>query len=80
MGTAIKVTLYDNQSEDILDKVFKKVIEIEDLVSINKKNTEIYNLNENSGIKPVKLSDTSFNIIKKDKNIQKCLKGRMIFL
>ena len=75
MGTAIKVTLYDNQSEDILDKVFKKVIEIEDLVSINKKNTEIYNLNENSGIKPVKLSDTSFNIIKKGLEYSEMSKG-----
>ncbi len=65
MGTAIKITLYDSRSEAILDKVFDKVIEIEDLVSINKENTEIYNLNKNAGIKPVKLSDTSFNIIKK---------------
>lgn len=65
MGTAIKITLYDNRNEAILDKVFDKVIEIEDLVSINKENTEIYNLNKNAGIKPVKLSDTSFNIIKK---------------
>lgn len=75
MGTAIKVTLYDSNREDILDKVFKKVIEIEDLVSINKDNTEIYNLNKNSGIKPVKLSDTSFNIIKKGLEYSEISKG-----
>ena len=65
MGTAIKVTVYDKQDEEILDKVFKRIIEIEDLVSINKDNTEITNLNKNAGIKGVKLSEDSFNIIKK---------------
>lgn len=65
MGTAIKVTLYNGGSEEILDKVFDRILEIENLVSINKENTEITNLNENAGIKPVKLSETSYEIIKK---------------
>ena len=65
MGTAIKVTLYNGGSEEILDKVFNRILEIENLVSINKENTELTNLNENAGIKPVKLSETSYDIIKK---------------
>lgn len=65
MGTAIKVTLYNGGSEEILDKVFDRIVEIENLVSINKENTELTNLNENAGIKPVKLSETSYEIIKK---------------
>lgn len=65
MGTAIKVTLYNGGSEEILDKVFDRIVEIENLVSINKENTELTNLNENAGIKPVKLSETSYDIIKK---------------
>ena len=65
MGTAIKVTLYNGGSEETLDKVFDRILEIENLVSINKDNTELVDLNKNSGIKPVKLSETSYEIIKK---------------
>ncbi|BFK82074.1 FAD:protein FMN transferase [Clostridium baratii] len=75
MGTAIKVTVYDKQDEEILDKVFKCIIEIEDLVSINKDNTEITNLNKNAGIKGVKLSEDSFNIIKKGLEYSKLSNG-----
>lgn len=75
MGTAIKVTIYDKQDEEILDKVFKRIIEIEDLVSINKHNTEITNLNKNAGIKGVKLSEDSFNIIKKGLEYSKLSNG-----
>ena len=65
MGTVVKVTLYENGSEEILDKVFNRVKEIENLVSINQDNTELDELNENAGIKPIKLSDTSLEIIEK---------------
>ena len=65
MGTTVGVTLYENGSEEVLDKVFKRVQEIENLVSINKEETEIDKLNENAGTSPVKLSDTSFEIIEK---------------
>lgn len=75
MGTAIKITLYDGGSEEILDKAFKRVIDLEDLVSINKSETEIVELNKNSGINPVKLSDDSFNIIEKGLEYSKASKG-----
>ena len=64
MGTAVKLTIYDKNDEEILDKAFNRIVEIENLVSINKENTEINKLNENAGIGPVKLSEDSFNIIK----------------
>ncbi|MEG2867411.1 MAG: FAD:protein FMN transferase [Terrisporobacter sp.] len=75
MGTAIKVTIYDKSNEKILDKAFKRVIEIEDLVSINKEGTEITELNNNAGIKGVKLSDDSFNIVKKGLEYSKLSNG-----
>ena len=75
MGTAIKVTLYNGGSEEILDKVFDRIVEIENLVSINKDNTEIVDLNKNSGIKPVKLSETSYEIIEKGLHYSKISQG-----
>lgn len=65
MGTPISITLYDGGNQKVLDKAFKKIVEIEDSVSINKENTEITKLNESAGIDKVKLSDLSYDILKK---------------
>ncbi len=65
MGTVVKVTTYNGGSEEILDKVFNRVKEIEDSVSINKNNTELDKLNENAGKSPVKLSDTAYEVVKR---------------
>jgi thiamine biosynthesis lipoprotein len=65
MGTVVKVTLYDGGSQEILNKVFERIAEIENLVSINKEGTELNKLNENAGLKSVKVSDTSYDIIKR---------------
>ena len=55
---------YSSEIETSDDNIFCLLNEIENLVSINKENTEINKLNENAGIGPVKLSEDSFNIIK----------------
>ena len=65
MGTYINLTLYDNKDPEILDKAFNKLKEIERLVSINETGTEVDSINDNSGISPVKVSDDTFNIIKR---------------
>ena len=65
MGTVVTGTLYDNKSEKIIDKAFEEVKKIEQLVSINMDGTELDEVNNNSGIKPVKVSDDTYNIIKK---------------
>lgn len=75
MGTVVKLTLYEGGSEEILDKAFERVKEIEDLVSVNKEGTEIDKLNKNAGIKPMKLSDTSYEIIDKGLEYSEISKG-----
>ena len=65
MGTPISIKLYNGGNQKALDKAFKKIVEIEDAVSINKENTEITKLNESAGIEKVKLSDISYDILKK---------------
>ena len=75
MGTVIKVSIYDSSDEKILNDVFKRVREIEDLVSINKIDTELDEINNNAGIKPVKVSDESFEIIEKALDYSKQSKG-----
>lgn len=65
MGTIVKITLFSGGSEEILDKAFDRIGEIEDLVSVNKDETELSKVNENAGIKPIKVSDTTYDIISK---------------
>lgn len=65
MGTVVTISLYDKQDEAILQKCFERVEEIENLVSINKTGTELDKVNDNSGIAPVKVSDTTYNIVKR---------------
>lgn len=64
MGTVVNVKIYDGD-EYVLDKAFNRVKEIEDLVSINKLGTELDKVNENAGIKEVKVSEESLYIIEK---------------
>ena len=75
MGTVVKVTLYDGGSEAILDKVFKRLAEIDNLLSINKEGTELDELNENAGIKGIKVSDTSYDVIKRGLDYSKLSNG-----
>lgn len=65
MGTVITVTLYDKGSEKVLDKAFDRVQEIENLVSINDGKTEVVEVNNSAGVNPVKVSEDTFNIVKK---------------
>ena len=75
MSTPVSITIYDGEYENILDKAFEKVEEVENLVSINKENTEISELNKNAGIEKVKLSDISYDILKKGLEYSKLSNG-----
>lgn len=65
MGTVVDVTIYDSNDEKILDRVFEKVKELEKTLSINENGTLVDEINAEAGIKPVKVDDDTYNIIKK---------------
>lgn len=65
MGTVVNITLYDTTNEDILNKVFDKVSELESILSINKNGTLVDKINESAGIAPVKVDSDTYTIIKK---------------
>ncbi|VYU18988.1 FAD:protein FMN transferase [Clostridium tertium] len=65
MGTTVTVTLYDSNDSKILDKVFNKVKELESTLSINENGTLVDEINENAGIKPVKVDDDTYTLIEK---------------
>lgn len=75
MGTTVTVSLYDSNDEAILDKVFNKVKELEATLSINENGTLVDEINEEAGIKPVKVDDDTYNIVKKGLEYAKLSNG-----
>ncbi len=65
LGTVVTISLYDHQSEDILDKAITKLKDLEDTLSINKSGTLIDKINQQAGISPVKVDEATYSLIEK---------------
>lgn len=65
LGTAITLSLYDHQSEALLEEAFTLLESLEDTLSINKSGTLIDKINDNSGISPVTVDEDTFDVIQK---------------
>ena len=65
LGTLVKISLYDHQSEEILDLAIDKLYELESTLSINKSNTLIDKINANAGISPIEVDADTFKLIDK---------------
>ncbi|MCT8978614.1 FAD:protein FMN transferase [Clostridium sp. CX1] len=75
MGTIIKVSLYDKKNEDVMNKAFDRIRQIESEVSINKEGTELDRVNAGSGKEWVKVKDDTFTIVKKGLEYSKKTEG-----
>lgn len=65
LGTIVSITLYDHQSEDLLDVAFNQLEEIESNLSIHSRNTLIRYINQNAGNKSVKVDEETYDLIEK---------------
>lgn len=65
LGTTATITLYDNQSEELLNKAFDKLTTLEDVLSINKTGTLIDEINDASGKEAVAVDPATFSLIEK---------------
>ncbi len=78
MGNRFEITL-EAKTEKEVDFFLKKAVEeiqrIEELLSTFKPNSETNLINENAGIKPVKVSEETFNLIERSKKISKLTDG-----
>lgn len=75
MGTVVTVTLYDSNNQEILDKVFNKVKDLESILSINENGTLVDEINAEAGIKPVKVDEDTYTIVKKGIEYSKLSNG-----
>jgi len=78
MGNRFEITL-EAKTEKEVDFFLKKAVEeiqrIEELLSTFKPNSETNLINENAGIKPVKVSEETFSLIERSKKISKITDG-----
>lgn len=65
LGTVITISLYDNQSEAILDLAVEKLAKLEDTLSINKTGTLIDEINLSAGKNPVVVDKTTYEVVEK---------------
>ncbi len=75
MGTVVTITLYDSDDEEILNKVFNKVKELESILSINENGTLVDKINDAAGISPVKADDYTYTVVKKGVEYSKLSNG-----
>ncbi len=75
LGTVVTISLYDHQSEELLDLAINKLKELEDTLSINKTGTLIDKINESAGISPVVVDEDTYNVIEKGLNYSKLTDG-----
>lgn len=76
LGTVVTIKLYDNASDELFNKIFDKLKEIEEKMTINAEDSEIIKINSNAGKTFVKVSDDTFYVIKKGKYFSKLSNGR----
>ena len=65
LDTICDITVYDNVSEEVLDKGFSVLQEIDDKMSATKVTSEIMAINNASGKSSIKISDDTFYVISK---------------
>ncbi len=64
LGTVVTISLYDNGSEEILEKVFARLLEIENLMSANLDASEIGQINLMAGKEAVAVSEETYKVVK----------------
>lgn len=76
LDTICKITIYDEASEKVLDNCFAKLKEIENKMSVDIKTSELSAINNNAGIKPVKVSEETYHVISSGKQFSSLTGGK----
>src|SRR5690625_2952833 len=75
LGTVVTIKIYDDDREEVLDDVFARIKELEDKISSEKQHTEISEINQHAGIKPVKVSSDVYQLVEAGKKHSQLVNG-----
>lgn len=76
LGTVVTIKIYDNATDEVFNKVFTKLREIEKKMTINADESEVIAINSNAGKDFVKVSDDTFYVINSGKYFSELSGGR----
>jgi len=65
LGTVCSITLYDQGQKEVYDSIFSRIREIENLMSINIKSSDVSRINSNAGIEAVQVHEDTFKVIER---------------
>ncbi|ADD03366.1 ApbE family lipoprotein [Thermoanaerobacter italicus Ab9] len=75
LDTYCTISIYDNVPKKVLDEGFKAIKDVEEKMSVTIKGSEISQINENAGIRPVKVSADTFYVIQQAVHFSDVEKG-----
>lgn len=64
LGTYTRIRIFDQDKEDVLQPAFDRIEDLGDKITINQSGSEIDEINENAGEKPVKVSKDIYDLLK----------------
>lgn len=64
LGTYTRISVYDEGKEDAIKPAFDRIKELGDKITINQPGSEIDEINQNAGIRPVKVSEDIYDLLK----------------
>lgn len=78
LGTVATIKIFDshNATEEVFNKAFERLREIENKMTINDEESEVIDINKNAGKEFVKVSDDTFYVISKGKHFSELTNGR----
>lgn len=76
LGTVVSIKIYDENKESALDAAFNRIKALDEQISVEKYGTEVNEINENAGIKPVKVSKDIYKLIESGKNHSQLSNGQ----
>ena len=75
LGTVCTVSLFEDSSNKLYDKIFTELHRLENLMSNTIPTSDISRINQNAGIMPVKISQDTFTVLSCAKEIAKLSDG-----
>lgn len=76
LDTFCDITIYDNLPQEVMDKGFEKIREVNQRMDVNKEDSELSKINSNAGAAPVKVSDETYYVIKRGTEYGDISKGK----
>jgi thiamine biosynthesis lipoprotein len=75
-GTLVHVKLFESGSEAVLDSVFQRLMDLDQMLSTTVVGSDVYKVNAAAGIEPIKVSEETYFIIERSLDYSDMSKGR----